>query len=283
MLLKRQEISFRSLAYGTFGLAFLNLVLFQDVLFRNPYHILSSSGTDLFLHFVAWREFAFDQLRKGHLTLWNPHYLCGTPFFGNFESALLYPPNWLCLILPIVLALNLGIVLHVFLAGFFTFLWAYFRGLHWVSSFLAGIIFMYGGAYYLHLYAGHLPNLCSMVWAPLIFLVLDGLQEEGKLGWILLGVFSVTMQILAGHPQYVYFTAIMALIYGLFQYSPREDRAKCFGAMGAVYLGAFFVTAVQLWTGLQVMMECGRNIPMNIKVAGSFLLSAPKFDNDDSS
>ena len=39
------------------------------------------------------------------------------PFFGSFQSALLYPPNWLYLILPIDRAVNADIVLHVLLTG----------------------------------------------------------------------------------------------------------------------------------------------------------------------
>src|SRR5260221_9924200 len=170
---KKQGEAFQySFVYGILGLAFLNLLLFGDIFFNGQGRILSSSQADLYLHFAAWRQFAFDQLRQGHLVLWNPYYLCGSPFFGNFESAILYPLNWLYLIFPLSLAINVGIVLHVFLAGFFTYLWASHRGLHPLSCFIAGTSFMFGGAYFLHVFAGHLPNLCTMVWAPLVFLAL---------------------------------------------------------------------------------------------------------------
>ena len=163
----------RPIVYGSLGLGLLNLLMFGDVLLNGQGRVLSSPQTDLFLHFTAWRQFAFAQLRQGHLTLWNPHYLCGAPFLGNFESAILYPPNWFYIVLPLTFAINSGIVLHVFLAGFFTYLWAHHRGFHPLSCFLAGTGFMFGGAYYLHVFAGHLPNLCAMVWAPLIFLAID--------------------------------------------------------------------------------------------------------------
>ena len=31
---------------------------------------------------------------------------------------------------------------------------------------LAGTLAMFCGAHFLHVYAGHLPNLCTMVWVP---------------------------------------------------------------------------------------------------------------------
>jgi hypothetical protein len=255
---------------GILGLIGLNLLLFGDILFGNKDEILSSPKTDLFLHFVAWREFGFDQLRQGHLVLWNPHYLCGTPFFGGFESALLYPPNWFYMVLPLVTAINFGIILHVFLGGLLTYLWAFHRKLHPLACFLAGTVFMFGGAYYLHLFAGHLPNLCTMVWAPLIFLAIDGLLEKVSLGWILLGIFAVSMQILAGHPQYVYFTAIIGTIYGFLNLLGNKAKLKTLGGMAVIVVGACLVTAVQLWTGFQAVLECGRNIPLEYGSAGSF-------------
>ncbi len=251
-------------------MAFLNILLFGDVLFNKGARVLSSSQGDIFLHFAAWREFTFDQLRQGHLVLWNPHYLCGAPFFGGFESAILYPPNWFCLLLPIPQAINVGIVLHVFLAGFFTYLWAAHRGLHPLACFVAGVIFMFGGAYFLHLYAGHLPNLCAMVWAPLIFLSVDGLLDNNQLGWTLLGVFAVSMQILAGHPQYVYFTAVMTVFYVLLNLKINSNKPRLALGLASIAAGAFFLTAIQLWTGIQAAGECGRDIAMEYHSASSF-------------
>ncbi|HJT23569.1 MAG TPA: hypothetical protein VJ873_03280 [bacterium] len=255
---------------GALGYGVLNLLLFGDLFWIGKNHVLSSPQADLYLHFVAWRQFAFEQLRQGHLVLWNPHYLCGAPFFGGFEAALLYPLNWIYLILPLGPALNLGIVLHVFLAGFFTYLWALHRGQQPLAAFMAGTIFMWGGAYFLHLFAGHLPNLCTMVWAPLIFLSVDGLIERKSARWVGLGIFAVSMQILAGHPQYVYFTAIIVGIYFLFHLKDSGHPWELAGSLFAVYGGAALLTAIQLWTGFEAFTECGRNIPLEFDSAKSF-------------
>jgi hypothetical protein len=267
---KHSKVSPLSFTYGIAGLALLNLLMFGDILFNGNGRVLSSSQADLYLHFTAWRQFAFDQLRQGHLALWNPHYLCGAPFLGNFQSALLYPPNWLYLFLPLATAINVGIVFHVFLAGFFAYLWVWRRGLHPAACFVSGTTFMFGGAYFLHLFAGHLPNLCTMVWAPLIFLAIDGLFDKFSVRWILLGIFAVSMQILAGHPQYVYFTGIIATIYALLNLQDHKAKLKALGGFISIYAGASLLTAAQLWTGFQAFQECGRNIPLEYRSAGSF-------------
>ncbi|MCS7032897.1 MAG: hypothetical protein NZ561_02755, partial [Phycisphaerae bacterium] len=183
--------------------ALLALAMFADVLFGVGGRILSSARTDLVNHFVASREFGFGELSRGNLALWNPAMFCGYPYHGGFQPALLYPLNWLHLILPLDRAINLIIVLHTFLAGYFTFLWirhgqilaslaatpdkpgssataAETRGdrpaepdLHgtvndMVAAILGGAIFMFCARFFLHIYAGHLPHVCLIPWTPLL-------------------------------------------------------------------------------------------------------------------
>lgn len=181
------------------GYAAVVLFLFGGILLSRDF-ILSAAGEDLDSYYVGMRQFGFSQLARGNLPLWNPLIFGGTPYFGNFESALLYPPNWLHLILSPARAINLGIALHVFLAGFFTFLWRRRAGASEVAAFLAGLIYMLCGPFYMHVFPGHLSNLCVMAWVPLLFLALDAWFATSNPAWCLLGAAVVTMQIFAGHP-----------------------------------------------------------------------------------
>ena len=124
---------------------------FADVLFVAGAPVLSAAEGDLWREFIFWREFGFEQLRAGNLALWNPYVYCGIPFFGGFQSALLYPPNWLHLVAPLAPAINWGIAFHFFLAGAFTYLWGGHRGLSRPARTLAAILFVFCGPYYLHL------------------------------------------------------------------------------------------------------------------------------------
>ena len=252
------------------GLLLLTIALFGHVLFTSKQTVLSNQHTDLFMQFVFWRDFGFSQMRQANLALWNPHIFSGTPFLGGFQSALLYPLNLLYLVLPLVRAINVTIVLHVLLAGIFMYLWTWHRRLHPAACFLAAVLMMFSGTHFLHIYAGHLANLCTMIWAPVVFLSFDALFEKRSFLWCLLGAFAVTMQILAGHPQYVFFTALAAGIYGTFCVVKSAQRVRLAAGYLAIYLAAAAMGAVQLFTGLQASGETIRSIGLPYEMAAMF-------------
>jgi hypothetical protein len=105
--------------HALFVLISLAFLLFGDTLLNPNQTVLSSSRADIYLHFISWRQFAFHQLSQGIIPLWTPHYLCGTPFLGGFESAVLYPPNLIFMILPLAAAINCGIIFHFLITGNF--------------------------------------------------------------------------------------------------------------------------------------------------------------------
>src|ERR1043166_6304585 len=123
----------------------LTLAMFGDVLFVSGTRVLGHPGSDLLLQYFAWREFGFRELANGNLALWNPHIFCGAPYFGGMQGALLYPPNWLFLILPLPAAINWTVALHVFAIGAFVFFWMKQRGLGTPPSFFAGALVMFCG------------------------------------------------------------------------------------------------------------------------------------------
>ena len=121
------------------------LEIFGPVLFGPGDRVLSKGDTDIADQFIYLRQFGFDQLRRGHVTLWNPHVFSGAPFMSAFQSALLYPPNWIYLILPLARAINCEIVLHVFMLGFFMALWVRRYQLHPLAVLFACSLVMFAG------------------------------------------------------------------------------------------------------------------------------------------
>jgi len=139
---------------------------------------LSASTNDMVSEFVSWRTYLADSLPHGHLPLWNSITYGGYPFLGGFESAVLYPPNLLSLslslCLPLPRALNFSMLLHLVTLGWGIEAtgqasWPKSVGgksgrIFWHPSFRSGLS---------HIYAGHLPALCTMNWAPWLFLGLE--------------------------------------------------------------------------------------------------------------
>jgi hypothetical protein len=250
----------------------LTLVLFHAVLFQLGNRIPSAPGGDLFMQFLPWRDFGFSQLRHGNFALWNPYVYGGTPYFAGFQAALLYPPNWLHLLLPLTTAINWIIAIHFFAAGYFTYLWCRGRYASIGASILAGIMFMFSGPYFLHVYAGHLPHLCIMVWVPLLFLSLDKLNETGSLKWCLLGSLAVGMQMFAGHPQYLYYTGLASLLYIAITSIRSRHRFALGGGYIIIYVAATLLGAVQLLSGVQAAGESVRAGGTNFGFASMFAL-----------
>jgi len=253
-------------------LAAVTLAMFADVLFWPGERILSQAGTDISHQFLHWRQFAVDQLRSGNLPLWNPHLFSGAPFFGGFQSALLYPPNLLFLILPLGKAINAVVALHIFLLGFFLHLWISSRGLHPVACLTAAVLGMFSGPVFLHIHAGHLPNLCTMAWTPLVFLAVDGLAEKRWLPSFFSGSAAVGMQIFAGHPQYVYYTGVAASAYLALRLLRCDARLKAAAGFAALYAGGAALGAVQILSGIEAAAESVRSVGVSYPFAASFSL-----------
>ena len=295
---------FRHLAALGF-LLLITLGFFADLLFTSGDSVISNEKLDLVRYFTHWRKFGFEELARGNLALWNPHIYGGEPFFEMFQGALLYPPNWIYLILPLGKAINAEVALHTFLCGALMYAWMTRRGLHWLASLMCGVLWMFCGTRWLHVYAGHLPNLATMTWAPLIFLVIDEIFQEPRLRWCLVGMFAVALEILAGHPQYVYYTALAAGLYSALQLiavaavygrrvskfptvTDRRYSLKICAALVAIGMGGAALSAIQLLPGINATDETirstglsfGKSAIFSFPPENFFTLVAPGFFGD---
>ena len=252
------------------------LAMFGDLLFAGGTRVPGHSGSDLFLQYFSWREFGFRELAKGNLALWNPHIFSGAPYFGGMQGAQLYPPNWLFLVLPSPVAITWTVALHVFAIGAFMFLWMKQRGLGAAPSFFAGALVMFCGAFFPHVFAGHLPQLSAMTWSPLIFCSIDALFTTRRLRWSLIGMLAVAMQILAGFPQYVFYTAIIAGLYVALRLVGQWNW-RLSAALLSIYPGGALLSAVQLLPAIQTTHETTRGLRLPFQFASMLALPPENF------
>ncbi|HLA28292.1 MAG TPA: hypothetical protein VJZ49_10405 [Syntrophales bacterium] len=265
------------LALALVTLTALTLIMFGDLLFSPDGPILSKKGLDLSTAEMFLRDFEFRELKNGNFPLWNPHLFSGVPFFDGVQSTTLYPLNYLHLLFPLPQAINIGIALHTFLIGFFMYLWTSHRRLHPLACTLSALLIMFSGAYFMHIYAGHLGNLCAMAWAPLLFLSIDGLLDRPSVGWCLLGIFAVTMQVLATQPQYVYYTALTAGIYCSFSLIKTARRGIFLAGLLAIFLGSLLLSSVQIFSGIQSAKEGIRNLGVSFQFSSMFSFPPENF------
>jgi len=244
--------NWRHSAVAVVALAGLTLAVFSDVLFARGEWAASGPAGDVLNFYNSCRMYGFGEIKNGNLPLWNPHVFSGVSFIGNFQSALFYPPNLIYLFLPLSKALNLDLAFHVFLMGALTFAWARGRGMTQVAAFFAGVTAMFSGAFFMHVFGGHLTMMAVFAWSPLVFLAVDKTIEQPRLSWVLGGVLAITMMLLAGSPHPAFIVGVGVGLYVLLHLRRVIMSPKRLAALAVMALAPLLLSAIQLWPSLEV-------------------------------
>ncbi|HEY3331365.1 MAG TPA: hypothetical protein VGK19_15150 [Capsulimonadaceae bacterium] len=212
---------------------------------------------DIGLYFAPMAKFLQSSLRSGHIPLWNPELLCGTPFAGNPQMSVLYPATAL---LPFVEAhryIMLVNVSSIFLAGLFMYRYLT-RGrlrLWWVPGVFGAIIYMLGG---FAVSKAQFPNmLAALAFVPLCLLQAERLvRNPGIRVATYLGI-AFAVQLYAAHAQItmmtVYLCGLVALAAGKWWRSPKSLISRIWWFAVAAFVGvgltaAYTLPVAQLWT-----------------------------------
>src|SRR5260370_38797897 len=111
-------------------------------------------GMDTATAFYPWYTFLGEQLRAGHIPVWNPHTFSGAPFAADPESGWMYLPAMLAfMLLPLETAARGFILFHAALAGLSLYALARALGLSPACSALPAVAYTGSG-----FFAGH--NQC---------------------------------------------------------------------------------------------------------------------------
>src|SRR6185436_11652179 len=96
---------------------------------------------DLVTAFYPFRALAAQAVRGGEFPLWNPNMLGGAPFLANAQSALFYPLTAIYYTLGLPAGWTVAIILRMFLAACFMWLFARSIGATSAGAITAGIVF----------------------------------------------------------------------------------------------------------------------------------------------
>jgi hypothetical protein len=196
---------------------FWKVILFPDRLIYVVYHYMGVTGiSDIYNSMYPWSFFTDSLLEKGNLPLWLPYSLSGEPFIANPQTAVFYPLNIILFsIFSANLAFGYGVLLHVFLAGFFMYLLVRYIGLDKVSSLISAIVFMFGS--FLINRLGVYSMITTIAWLPLIFLLFSIALDKKSYFWGLTTAIFLSLQFLAGQTQFFLYTVFALGIYLLFR------------------------------------------------------------------
>lgn len=155
-------------------------------------------------------------LSAGRLPLWQPEILTGVPLLAEMQTGALYPLHLLLYrFLPVDLALNYDILLHLALLGAGIFLFARVKHISTIGAVLAALALTLGGfgaARITH------PNVLSVAsWLPWLLYF----HEQWRLGfhralmWAFLTI-AFALQWLGGHPQFALINCLTftAFVFG---------------------------------------------------------------------
>src|SRR5262245_47886240 len=229
--------SARQDAWALLALAALHLVLFQGILFGDE----TLYYDDVSRYQLPLRSLVAEALRNGELPLWNPYLWLGTPLAANPASGVFYPLNWALLPLSDVAALNLQVVLHLYLGGLFTYLLARERAGSGVAAFAAAVAFSLGG---IALSSTASPiYLCSLAWLPAALFAFRRALAGRTLLYGVLAALAVALMALAGDLQLPIMTAIVLSVLAIFEVAlaKRGNRTRVLGRAAAALLLALGV------------------------------------------
>jgi hypothetical protein len=253
---KHINLSFRRRLWLVAFLSLAGLVALTLLLPAGVY--LSSPRWDLG-EFAALRGYVAESLRAGHFPLWNPYIYSGEPLLGDFQSGELYPPNVIFLVLPLVRAMNLSFLLHLWFVGWGVGVWAGRRGYHPWAATLAGLTAALSGPVFLRLANGQLAYLIGIAWTPWILCGLEAAWRGPARKPLLWTMAAVALQISGGHPQYVFYGAIAAGLHAIAQsIIDPAVRRRALPMVALAYVGGALLAAALLLPGLAAMGESVR-------------------------
>jgi hypothetical protein len=195
-------------------IAFLILpfIVFKNI--GNINSVIFGSG-DPNNYTIPINQLVTNLIKNHEFPFWNKYIFSGYPLFANPQVNVFYPLNTVIyLLLPLVAAYNLTILLHYSLAGIFMFLFLNSHGLKKISSFAAGIIFMFSGILISH--RGHPQMLYTIIWFPLILYLIENYRKSKRFEYILMGGIFYAISLLGGNPQMFLYGSIILLLYILY-------------------------------------------------------------------
>lgn len=204
-------------------------------------------------HVYPFRQFAIDYLKEhGDFAPWNPYIFGGMPFAANVTNGdTFYPGTLLRLFLPVDVGITLGFMIHIVLAGVFTFLFLRALKLDWGPAFVGGAAYMFTGQLVSLVTAGHDGKLVVSALLPLALLCLYRGISKGDWRWYLGFGGTVALSLLSPHVQMTYYLLMAAGFFWLFmvRWSGERPQSHTWLASGLLFvlgLGVgFALSAIQ--------------------------------------
>ena len=158
--------------------------------------IQPTSAYDQIKEMIPWTALTWTEVHQGHLPLWNPYSVLGTPLAFNWQSAPFALPTLVGYAMPLNLAYTAAVLTTLLLAGAGAYVLARVLGCGVIASAFAGAVFELSGGFMVWL---GWPIASVMSWAAWIIaaivLLVRGRHRFGA--WVML-VLAMALAVYAG-------------------------------------------------------------------------------------
>ena len=232
---------------------------------------------DLLLENYAWKKFITQSIHDGQLPLWNPYLFAGVPFLAAGQHSALYPFSLLFYVLPIPLAFGWFIVSQFFLAGLFTYIFLRALGQSRAAALAGGLIYEF--SLFMVVSVTFPMIVAGAIWLPLILASVDSIIRQrpalggrpASLPWVTVGALALGCQVLAGHPEVIYYTLLIAGSYAavlLVQSTIQNPHSKIRNLIRpAAYLLTFVTLGLAL--GAVQLIPLAAVLPSNFRAGAT--------------
>ncbi|MEQ1885416.1 MAG: hypothetical protein ABL967_10165 [Bryobacteraceae bacterium] len=196
-------------------------------------------------------DYAFQALRHGRFPEWDPTIYSGMPFAANVQAALFYPGTWFVFLGSLgrdhisYQALEDMVLLHVWLAFLFTYVWLVRRLSPFAAACGAGV-FAFGG--YLLLSLQHLGVVVGYAWIPFGLSGVDEFDDTGDWRRLYKVALASAFAFLAGYTPTWAVSVFCLLAYAVF----RRRALVCGLGCVAALVVSMLLSMIQLLPAMQL-------------------------------
>src|SRR5688500_15657751 len=226
---------------------------------------LAGPNSDQFVAGYAFREFGASVLREaGHFAQWNPYLFGGMPYIAAMHGDIFYPTFLMRMVLPTDAAMTWSFILHLVLAGFFTYRFLRASSYAFYPALFGGVAYMMSGQLASLVSPGHDGKLSVSALFPLTLWMLTlGMRDGKRWSWGVLAL-TVGLAVLSPHPQLLQY---MLLASGAFTIHLAVSALRRKETGGLRILGRMGLALV--WVAIGLAMGAIQYLPVSEYVAWS--------------
>lgn len=184
-------------------------------------------------------------LLRHEFPVWRETTMAGQPFAANPLNKTAYPLQWLVLILPPAIHLNLMILLHLFIGGAGMWRWMKALKMRQEAVVLTTVAYVFAPRMIAHLAAGHLDIVYALAWWPWLMWSARELFAHTEMRLhVGLQFGLIAALLLLADVRVSLFALATAGIYAVFNTGLRITRPTVFGVMAGGVVGLVLIAAL---------------------------------------